>query len=213
MAGGPQLDVGAAIGYGWKKFTENVGPFIILFLAVFVVGIVLAIIQGAITPENAAAAWIVSALLSGITYIIMQIVQAGVWRAGLAVTRGEKPSVEMLTETNNIVPFVLTNIVVGIGFIIGFILCVIPGIIWLIFTAFASLNALDKGMDPIQAIKSSIDMVKAHAGRVILILIAVYIVYIIGACAFGIGLLVTAPVALVALVYTYRLLGNEPVAA
>ena len=32
----PRLEVGAAIGYGWKKFTENVGPFIILMIAVFV---------------------------------------------------------------------------------------------------------------------------------------------------------------------------------
>jgi len=42
-AGGASPDVGAAVGYGWKKFQQNVGPLIIVILipvaASFVVNI------------------------------------------------------------------------------------------------------------------------------------------------------------------------------
>ena len=41
----PRLEVGPAIGYGWKKFTENVGPFILLMIAVFVAVIVIQLVQ------------------------------------------------------------------------------------------------------------------------------------------------------------------------
>jgi uncharacterized membrane protein len=207
----PQLEVGAAIGYGWKKFTENVGPFIVLMLAVLVAGLVVGFLQLVLTPNDTSffLSWVLSALLGAVAYVIMAIVQAGVLRAGLGVTRGEKPEVSQLTETTNIAQYIITNILVGLGFFIGFALCFIPGLIWLILTAYAPLLALDKGMEPVEAIKTSINWVKERFGQVFLILLVVHIVYIIGACFFGVGILVTAPVALLAIVYSYRALNNE----
>lgn len=206
----PQLDVGAAISYGWKKFTENVGPFIILMIAVLVVTAVVGVIRGIVTPESSGlTALLITALLGGVSYIITSIVQAGVWRAGLGVTKGETPSISQLTETENIVPYILTNIIVGIGLVIGLILCVVPGIVWMIFTSLASLIALDKGVGPGEAISQSISWVKDNFGQVFVILLVSWIVYIIGACLCGVGLLVSAPVGLVAITYTYRALNNE----
>ena len=206
----PQLEVGAAIGYGWKKFTENVGPFIILMLAVFVATIVIAILQNVLTPNSSGfLALIWSAAIAVVGYVINSIIQAGVIRAALGVTRGETPSVSQLTETDNIANYILTVILVGIGLFIGFILCIIPGIIWLIFTAYAPIAALDKGLGPVDAITASINWVKERFGAVFLILLVSYIVYIVGLCLCGVGLLVSAPVALVAMVYSYRALNNE----
>jgi hypothetical protein len=210
----PQLDVGSAISYGWKKFTENVGAFIILMLAVVVIGLVLSVVRFVLTPDSSgfmALLW--TSLMSTVIYVILWIVQAGVWRAGLGVTRGETPSVAQLTQTDNIVPYILTILVVGVVAFVGFLLCFIPGIIWMIFTAYAPLLALDKGLGPVEAIKGSIDWVKDNFGQVFLILLVSYVIYIIGACLCGVGLLVSAPVALVAIVYSYRALNNETVVA
>ena len=44
-----------------------------------------------------------------------------------------------------------------------------------------------------------------------MILLVSYLIYLAGACLCGVGLLVSAPVALVAIVYSYRALTNEPV--
>ena len=210
----PRLEVGPAIGYGWKKFTENVGPFILLMIAVFVAVIVIQVVQLVLRPNSTgflALFW--SALVYAVLYVAGSIVQAGVWRAGLAVTRGEAPSPEMLVKTDNIVPYILTQILIGIGVFIGILLCIIPAIIWLILTAYAPLLALDKGMSPIDAIKGSINWVKENFGGVFLILLVSYLVYIAGACLCGVGALVSAPVSIVAIVYSYRALNNETVVA
>lgn len=206
----PQLDVGSAISYGWKKFSENIGPFVILMVAVFIVSVVLSILQNLLTPDSGGlSSFIISMVLVGITWIVTSIVQAGVWRAGLGVTKGTTPSIEQLTNTDNLVPYILTNVVIGIGFVIGLVLCVLPGIAWLIFTAFAPLIALEKGVGPGEAISQSISWVKDNFGQVFVILLVSYIVYIVGACLCGVGLLATVPIALVAITYTYRALNNE----
>lgn len=206
----PQLDVGSAIGYGWKKFTENVGPFIILMIAVFIVAIIMSFVQNVLTPSDGGlTATLISLVLAGASWIVTSIVQAGVWRAGLGVTKGTTPSIDQLTSTENIVPYILTNVVVGIGLIIGLVLCILPGIAWMIFTAFAPLIALEKGVGPGEAISQSISWVKDNFGQVFVILLVSYIVYIVGACLCGVGLLATIPTALVAITYTYRALNNE----
>jgi uncharacterized membrane protein len=211
----PRLEVGAAIGYGWKKFTENVGPFIILMIAVFVAFIVIRLVQIVLTPTSPSATvgylWL--ALIAAVFFIAKSIVEAGVWRAGLAVTRGQAPSPSMLVETENIVPYILTSIVVGIGFFIGLIFCVIPALLWLIFTAYAPLIALDKGTSPIDAIKGSINSVKENFGEVFLILLVAFLIQLAGLCFCGIGIFVSAPVSLVAIVYSYRALNKETVVA
>jgi uncharacterized membrane protein len=208
----PRLEVGAAIGYGWKKFTENIGPFIILVLAVFVVLVVLSLVQNLLTPDSTGfIALIWSLALSIIVYIISSIVQAGVYRAGLGVTKGVTPSVSQLTETSNIAPYILTVIVVGLGAFVGFLLCVIPGILWIIFTAYAPILALDKGMGPGEAITTSINWVKDNFGQVFLILLVAFLIYIAGVILCCVGLLVSIPVALVAIIYSYRALNQEPV--
>jgi uncharacterized membrane protein len=209
----PQLDVGAALSYGWKKYTENLGQFIILMIAVFVASVVLGIIRGILTPDSTGfLAFIWSALLGVTYYVISSIIQAGVLRAGLGVTKGQAPSVSQLTETSNIANYILTVILVGLGLFIGLILCVIPGIIWFFLTAYAPIVALDKGVGPVDAIMTSINWVKERPGPVLGILIVSYLIYLVGICFFCIGLLVTAPVALVAIIYSYRALNNEPVA-
>lgn len=204
----PQLDVGSSISYGWKKFTENVGPFIILMLAVLVVSFVLNLIQG-VAVNATDGSFVVSTIMYFVVLAGTLILQAGVIRAGLGVTKGVTPSVSQLTESENLVPYILTSIVVSIGVFVGFILCIIPGIAFAIFAAYAGVIALDKGLGPVDAIKQSIDLVKNNFGQVFLILLVSYVVYIIGACLCGIGLLVSGPVALVAIVYSYRALNNE----
>ena len=179
---------------------------------VFIVMAALSVLQQIIIPnDDGLGVLVLSLVVSVAVYVISSIVQAGVYRAGLGVTKGVAPSISQLTETENIGPYILTQILVGIGLIIGFVLCILPGIIWLIFTAYAGIIALDKGTDPVESIKQSINHVKDNFGQVFLILLVSYIVYVVGACLCGIGLLVSVPVALVAMVYSYRALNNEAV--
>lgn len=216
--GMPQLDVGSAISYGWKKFQEYAKEFIILVLAVFAVIVVLAIVsQVALLPaltgddSGFVLAMVGIAVVSVIQFVVGFIVQAGVYRAALGVTKGQAPSVSQLTDTTNLGPFVLTVLLVGLGALVGYILCFIPGLIWIVLTAYAPIIAIDRGGSPVDAIRQSIRWVMDNLGQVLLILIVSYLVYVVGALLCGVGLLVSIPVALVAITYSYRALNNEPV--
>ena len=173
---------------------------------------VINLIQFALTPSSGGFVAIIWSLtLSAVVFIISFIIQAGVYRAGLGVTKGETPSVAQLTETTNIGAYIVTVILVGLGFLVGLFLCILPGIAWLIFTAYAPILALDKGMGPGEAISTSINWVKDNFGQVFVILLVSWVVYIAGAILCGVGLLVSIPVALVAIIYSYRALNQEPV--
>ena len=62
-------------------------------------------------------------------FVVAFFLQAGVYRAGLGVTRGIKPEVSMLTDTTHMANFALTVVLVGLGAFVGYLLCFIPGII------------------------------------------------------------------------------------
>ncbi len=217
--GAPQrLDVGTAISYGWEKFSQNAAQFILLVLGVWVAIVVISLIsQLALLPainDNGSAflAIIGAAVALFLEVVVSLAVQAGVYRAGLGVTQGKTPSFDMFTDGTNFGPYLVTVILVALGALVGFILCIIPGIIWMFFTAYAPLRALDKGEGAGEAIKGSIDMVRDNLGEVFLILLVSYLVYMVGALLCGIGLLVTIPIALVAICWSYRVILGEPVA-
>lgn len=217
--GVPPLEVGAAISYGWNKFQQYAKEFILLMLAAFAVIVVLSILSQlvllpALNGDNTSfiISMVAFAVVFLIQFVVGFIVQAGIYRAGLAATRGGAPSFSMFTDTTNFAPYVLTIIVVGLLTAVGYVLCILPGLVVLVFTAYAPLLSLDKGMGVGDAIRTSIDMVRNNLGPVLGILIVSYLVYLVGALLCGIGLLVSAPVALVAICYSYRSLMQEPVA-
>lgn len=205
------------MSYGWGKFQQYAKDFIVLGLvvvAVIVATSLLAflVILPAIASDSTVLGAIGTSLASVLVMAVGFIVQAGIYRAGLEVTRGRAPDLSMLTNTANLGPYILTILLISVGAFVGLVLCVIPGLIWLFFTAYAPLLALDKGMSPVDSIRRSIEMVRDNLGAVFLVLLAAYVIYYVGVVLCYVGLLVTIPVALVTITYSYRALNQEPVA-
>lgn len=215
--GGQQLEVGAAISYGWQKFQQYWQQFVLLMLGVFIAIIIayavaFLLLVPAISGDSVFLSLIGGAFAFALVFVVGLATQAGIYRAGLAVTRGEAPTVSMFTESTNIGPFLLTILLVGIGTGILALFCYIPGIIFAFFTVFAPLRALERGEGPVDAIKGSFEMVQTNLGQVLLVVLVSYLVYYVGALACGIGLLVTAPIALIAICWSYRVINGEPIA-
>lgn len=213
------LDAGAAFSYGWKKFTEHWKEFLLILVVVALVslvGIVIAFV--ALLPAmsgdstSMVLGWIGYSVAIVLVLAISFVVQAGVYRAGLAVTRGVAPSLGMLVETTNLGTYIGTVLLIAVASTIGMFLCILPGLAVLFFCAYAPLIALDKGVGPTEAIRRSVDLVKDNLGQVALILLLAYAVYYVGGLACYVGLLVSIPVALVMITYSYRVLEGEPVA-
>lgn len=214
------LDPGAAFSYAWRKFTEHAWPFVSMLLvvvAVILVGVAVAVLGiipvGTGNDTAAVLGWIWFGLATLVVLVISFVVQAGVYRAGLAVTRGEAPQLSMLTETTNLGQYVLTALLLGVIVSIGSLLCIIPGIIAMVVFAYAPLIALDKGAGPVESLRRSYEMVRANLGQVVITLLLAYAVYYVGSLICYVGLLVSIPVALVMVTYSYRILEGEPLAA
>ncbi|MFM7063100.1 MAG: hypothetical protein ACKO04_06375, partial [Actinomycetes bacterium] len=94
-AGPPPLDVGTAIGYGWKKFQEYAKEFVILTIAALVLLVFWQLVSNFIQANLSGNTLgvLISLGLGVAGFGISMLVQAGIWRAGLAVTRGEAPNV------------------------------------------------------------------------------------------------------------------------
>ncbi len=220
VAGVPRLDAGEAFSYGWKKFTEHWQAFVVMVLVVGLISMVsglivfLGFLPATSGNSTAAAVGVVLTIALMVAYMAINfIVQAGVLRAGLAVTQGEAPRLSMLFEMTNMGTYIGTTLLISLAAFVGFILCFLPGIAVVVFCAYAPFIALDRGVGPVDAIRQSIDMVKSNLGPVLLVLLLSYAVYYVGVLACYVGLLASIPVALVMLAHSYRAISGEVVAA
>jgi membrane-anchored glycerophosphoryl diester phosphodiesterase (GDPDase) len=95
----------------------------------------------------------------------------------------------------------------GIIIIGGFILLIIPGIYIAIRLSLANLSFIDKNEGIKKALRSSWDMIKGGTfWTAVLVMITSVFLYMIGIVLFGIGILVTYPLAMILMAKFYRAL-------
>jgi len=210
---GTQVDVGAAFGYGWSKFKENAGTFILGMIVYGVVVGVLASILFAIMSAGAssdAAGALLGVGVFGyavVAAVASVVFQVGIFRAALDVTQGRPVELKTFFSVPNLGNVLLTAIIVAVlGAIPG------VGIILAFFAVYALPYALDKGVGAIDAVKASFNLVAQNIGTTLLLYVGVVIASFVGAILCGIGLLVTIPVAYIAVAWTFRRLNGEQVA-
>ena len=219
--GGPGgWSVGNAFGYGWRKFTENLGPLIILALAILAVGIVVYVVRFVIVrgldidADNGffSALLFLSLALGLVQWIIGQLIAAGVAKASLEIVDGRKPEIGTAFQGYNVGQVLLASILTGVIVFVGIFLCVIPGIIAGFLLSFTTYFVVDRGMSATQAIQASFEFTSQRVGQLVLFFLAMFAALLVGACLCGLGLLVAIPVTIIAQAYTYRMLRGEPVA-
>jgi len=110
------------------------------------------------------------------------------------------------------------QIVVGIAVVVGLLLLIVPGIIAALAFYFTQYLIVERKLWPFEALKESARITKGHRWQLALFSLALFGLNILGALALLIGLLVTIPVSMLAVVHVYRILEHKasevaPVAA
>jgi len=212
--------VGNALGYGWRKFTQNVGSILlftlVLVLGSIVLGIVGSIIDRAVfgTPDEGFFSQSTHTLFSSLLGFVGQaFFGAAVVRAALDLTEGRGLNIGDVFRRINFGTVVVLAILVAIIETIGFILLVIPGLVAILFLYFATYFLLDRDLGPVDAIKASFGLVGRDLGKALLWAVVAFLVSIVGVCVCFVGLFVTIPVATIGTAYTYKKLTGQPVAA
>lgn len=231
---GPMYSVGDALSWAWNKFTRNALPLVV---ATLLFGLLLAVLNTlsgqllqSVSPEafttidtgdgliestttTITGAGIAVLVLSTVVQILVSGVIAAAYYGGLLdIANGQPVTIGSFLRPRNVVSVVIASLIVGLLTVIGLVLCILPGLLVGLFTLFTTVAIVDRNLSPVDGIKASIDITKAHFGKVLLAWLTSLALLFIGALLCGVGLLVTAPLAYLFLVYTYRKLSGGSVA-
>lgn len=179
------MDFGALLTDTWKTFINNIVQLILFFL----IGTLLCF-----------------------TIILIPTVMAG-WARGFVklVRDGEKPEFSELWDFSNYLQMALLVIVGGTIVMVGYMLLIIPGIIFSVWFLYSMFLVADRDMNFWEAMMTS----KDRAGETgffnhFVIFIILCIINALGSVAGGLGTLVTGPFGflLLTLVYTDMIDGS-----
>ncbi len=221
---GPYSAVEAA-KFGWAKFTNNPGPWVLTLVLMFAVTVFLSIVTMPLTSSGnptdldslaslaqaggfSFVGTLVNIAISAVAYILSALLVRG----SLDETEGTKFSISSAFSRLDIVPVLLLGILLSIGTTIGTMLCFLPGIAFSFFTMFSLFYLIDRNVNPIEAIVESAKLVAGKLGESILTFLVMAGVIILGILACCIGLIAAIPVAQIALAYAYKRLNDQPVA-
>lgn len=227
QGGPPAYDVMAAVSYGWRAFKANVGTFLLLgILAMLVPGLISGIGQvasqgGSALAEGSDGAMLALGVGGGILGILLNIVSqvvalfftAASIRAAFDVTEGRRAELGAAFSRWSMGQVIVLALLVAIGTMVGLLLCVLPGIVFIFFTWFGTYFVVGNGQSGFEAIGSSFRFTADNLGNLLLLFLMAILIALLGLLACFVGLLVAMPVLTVAAAYTFRVLQGQPVAA
>jgi uncharacterized membrane protein len=206
-AAGADFSVGNALSYGWRAYWRNAGPMILLALVIFAVNLVISLIGQSTTNTGAL---IVLQLLSFIVGIVLAM---GLIRASLAVCRGETPTVNLLLVTDGFVPYLGASILVGLGVVLGLVLCIVPGLIlavmWHFFGYVIVEHPTTRATD---SMRRSAEITKGHRWELFGLGLVLILINLVGLLACGVGVIFTYGITAITVAYAYRTLSGQTVA-
>ncbi|MCL5113907.1 MAG: hypothetical protein M1372_01930 [Patescibacteria group bacterium] len=205
-SGEKNFSISEAIKFGFNFLKANLVVFLKLALALIVINIAMGIMSSIFSRSLLGGLW-------GILSIIISImVQIGFTKIIIDLHDGKPLNYSHFYSLYRLtLRFIGASILYGLIVMVGFILLIIPGIIWAIKFQFYSFLIVDKGVGVMDSLKQSSAMTEGVKVDLFLFGLLLVVINIIGAVALGIGLFVTIPTTIMATVFVYRkLLSQTP---
>lgn len=149
--------------------------------------------------------------IAAIFFVLQLIANLGMIKIfiGLHDKKESRNIADLLSGVNYFFKYVLAAIVYGLIVLAGFILLIVPGIIWSIKYQFFIYFILDKNMAPMEALRMSAKITDGQKMDLFLFSCAAMVVNLIGFLALGIGLVATIPMTSMAVVHIFRKLSAD----
>lgn len=184
----PEIGGLSSYGHGWRQLWKY---FVELFL-IGLIGFAIGIPAGMGGWGPGASLAFLGVLGTIYAILVVSPVDYGVSFSYLKAARGDKLEIKNMFEAfNNYWNAVLANLLVGIIICIGFILLIVPGVIFACKLAFTPYLVVDRKMEVIEAIKGSWSMTNGHAWEVFLIGLLAIPILIAGLICFGVGVIIS----------------------
>lgn len=105
--------------------------------------------------------------------------------------------------------FLGARILSSIAILIGLILLVVPGIILMLAFLPVPYLVMERKLGPVEVLKESMRITKGHKWQLALLALALFGLNLLGLLALVVGLLVTMPVSVLAMVHAYRFMEHK----
>jgi uncharacterized membrane protein len=185
----PKATAFGSFGFGWQQLWKY---FLHLFLVGLVVWVAAAPTQGFWPGEEDSSAGFVvlNALVAAYSLLVYPVVNYGSEWLYLRFMRDERPDVADLFAgfKRNYLNIVLANLLVWVIIGIGFVLFVVPGIVFACRLAFVPYLVMDKGLDPVAAIEKSWAMTRGHGWRIFGMFVLSFVLAVCGLALFLVGI-------------------------
>ncbi len=191
-----QVVIGEAIEFGWNAVKSHLGFFIGMFL-----------LFAALSFMNFGSHAIGTRIVLG---LFVSGISLGCIKITIDVADGKAPEFKELFSCFSlllkyIIAAVLYSIVVGVGLV----LLIIPGIIWAVQFGFYPYVIVKERLGPVAALRKSSAITEGVKGRLIVFAFALLGVNVLGVIAFGIGIIVTIPLSMIAMAHVFRQLEKQ----
>jgi uncharacterized membrane protein len=146
------------LGYGWGVMTANLGFFVGVGLIWLIITYTPTLMQVTLRhlPLPRPAYRTLYAATTILGWIIAIVLGIGLKKIALSFCHEQKPPVGTLFDAWDCFwRYVGTAILYGLIMLCGFILFIVPGIIWSVKFGLSFYFVIDKGLYPIQALKAS----------------------------------------------------------
>ena len=228
----PRIDIGTAFRWGLVSFKRSPGVLVGLAGIVFVIYIIQGLGSGPISDlleqtladcGNPASAECQAAVESSMSAILVTLVMSvfftalagiakyGIYRATIGMSRDRAPLLADMLPEAHFGTFALFAVIYSIATIVGLGLCIVPGLVVILFFQLTPFYILDKGLPFGEALRAS---ARAARGNLVpMLILTVFIVgtMLIGSIFFGIFTLVLLPYSLLVTSHIYRQLNAEQV--
>ncbi len=205
-----------------KRFVPVIVPLIVGFLAMVIPAIIVSVVVQVASAviidmldESVAAfaAMGFNLILQLIGNIVQIFILGGVVAAALKAVRGQPFSYgDVFSGGRYFGAMLVASILVSLAVSLGFLLCIVPGVILALGLGLYSYAVVDEGLSGVDALKRSWELTLGHKLNLFLFGLIGVLVSIAGLLACGVGLLVVMPMAIIGQAYIFaRLKGEQPV--
>ena len=187
-----RVPVATALGsyaYAWQQFKKH---FLYLFLVALITTVAnvpnwfLGNLSGEAAPQIDPAGQI---LVMAYTLLILSVVKYGAALMYLRYMRDQMANIgDMFSGfKNNYLSIVLANLLVAAIVIMGFILLIVPGIVFAIRLAFVPYLVMDKRLEPVAAVEKSWNMTRGHGWAIFRMGLLAIPIFFAGLLLLGVG--------------------------
>lgn len=195
-----KFSIGDAFRFGWRLWKEHWPLLLSAVVISFLLPALPQFLQWALPTDTGFAYF----ALQVVHFILFVIAQMGIINITLRVAQGLPTSINDFFSTVHLFPSYLWGwILFYLAFFFGLLLFIVPGIIFALKFCLWPYYVLDRNFGGVDSLKASNRAVYGSKWDLLLFGLGTFLLNLLGLLLFGVGLLVTVPVTLLAWAYVY----------